>query len=119
MQYHTSAEVSRHAIGYRKSVSTPARTMKYTVPAPPRAGPVLQKDGTFIQPWAGFFQGIYNLFNSHASQINSNTSSIQTIQQSLAAGINASVTLAKLTTTGAEGTMTFSNGILTAYTAPT
>lgn len=107
-------------------MSTPARTSKYTIPAPPRAGPVLQKDGTFIQPWAGFFQGIYNLFNSHASQINANTtqtnantSDIQTLQQSLAGGINADVVLAKLTTAGVEGAMTFRNGILIGYSAPT
>ena len=34
-------------------------------------------------------------------------------------GISATVTLAKLTLTGANGSLTVSNGIITAYTAPT
>lgn len=100
-------------------MSTPARTLKYVIPAPPRAGAVLQKDGTFIQPWTGFFQSIYRLFNSHSQSISTNSQNIQTLQQSLASGISTTVVLAKLTTTGTEGSMTFNNGVLTAYTAPT
>jgi hypothetical protein len=34
-------------------------------------------------------------------------------------GINATVTLAKLTVGGANGSITFTGGIATAYTAPT
>jgi hypothetical protein len=34
-------------------------------------------------------------------------------------GINATVALAKLTTVGTDGSLTVSNGIITAYTAPT
>ena len=80
----------------------------------------------YNQPWSGWFRSIYNLFNYHSGQTATNTSAIaqnttdiQTIQQSLTAGLNVTVTLAQLTTPGHTGTMTFHNGILTAYTAPT
>lgn len=36
-----------------------------------------------------------------------------------AAGLNTTVTLAKLTTSGANGSLTLTNGVVTAYTAPT
>ena len=41
------------------------------------------------------------------------------LQQSLNGGYTGTVALAKLTAGGANGSMTFTNGILTSYTAPT
>ena len=98
-----------------------------SVQPPPRSGPVLYPNGTFTQPWSGWFRSIYNLFNYHSGQTATNTSAIaqnttdiQSIQQSLTAGLNVTVTLARLTpTTGLEGSLTYHNGILTGYTAPT
>lgn len=47
------------------------------------------------------------------------TTAIAAIQAILAPGISATVTLAKLTGGGTDGSMTFVKGILTAYTPPT
>lgn len=50
---------------------------------------------------------------------NSQAASISAIQATLEPGISATVALAKLTGGGANGSMTFVAGILTAYTPPT
>ena len=86
-----------------------------SVQPPPRSGPVLYPNGTFTQPWSGWFRSIYNLLNFHAAQTATNTTDIQTIQQSLQSGLNVTVTLAALTSTtgtppGHTGSMTFHNG---------
>lgn len=44
---------------------------------------------------------------------------IATIQAELAAGLSVTVTTAKLTTGGADGSMTFTNGLLTAQVQAT
>jgi len=43
----------------------------------------------------------------------------KSVKRVLAPGINATVVLAKLTTSGANGSLTVVNGVITAYTAPT
>lgn len=58
----------------------------------------VSNEGTFVTQWRQFFTSLKRV---------------------LSPGVNASVTLAKLTTGGTNGSMTFVNGILTAYTAPT
>lgn len=58
----------------------------------------VSNEGTFVTQWKQFFISLKRV---------------------LSPGINASVTLAKLTTGGTNGSLTFVNGILTAYTAPT
>jgi hypothetical protein len=47
------------------------------------------------------------------------TASAARINLGLGSGYTGSVALAKLTLTGANGSLTVSNGIITAYTAPT
>lgn len=67
---------------------------------PLRNAPI-SEDGNskvFSQFWSGWFRVLYNI---------------------LSPGISANVTLAKLTTGGANGSLTVKNGIITSYTAPT
>jgi hypothetical protein len=51
--------------------------------------------------------------------IATNTSDIATIKAEIAAGLTVTITTAKLTTGGVNGSMAFTNGILTAQTAAT
>jgi ketopantoate hydroxymethyltransferase len=90
---------------------------------------VLGTDGKFLQPWSGWFRHIYEVFNSHGVEIaNAQQAAgqaqqdVQTVAESLAAGIGVTVTIAALTTGAgphATGHMTFHNGILTEYVAAT
>jgi hypothetical protein len=52
----------------------------------------------FSRVWSGWFRNIYNAFKG---------------------GVSVSVSLAKLTTGGTNGSMTVVNGIIVSYTAPT
>jgi hypothetical protein len=54
-------------------------------------------------------------------QINSTSqaASIAKIQATLATGVSGTVTLVKLTSGGANGSLTFTAGLITAFTAPT
>ena len=65
---------------------------------PSTSSPVLDEGGKFVEAWSGWFRNLYNL---------------------LKPGISTTVTLAKLTGGGANGSLTVVNGIITAYTAPT
>lgn len=73
-------------------------TVKSSVPLPPRAARVVSTNEDFPQIWSGWFRNLYN---------------------TLKPGITVTVTTAKLTPGGANGSMTFTNGILTAQTAAT
>jgi hypothetical protein len=75
----------------------------------PRTGPAPRvtvgdqvKDPVFSQVWSGWFRKL-----------------AQTVNGNLAAGFTGTVVLAKITGTGANGSLTVVNGIITAYTAPT
>lgn len=66
-------------------------------PVPPRSAPVM--DGhVFTQVWSGWFRALWNVVNP---------------------GQTFNITLAKVTTGGANGSITVVNGIVTAYVAPT
>jgi hypothetical protein len=54
-----------------------------------------------------------------ANEIAANTTDIATINTTLATGITGTVALAKLTTGGTNGSLTFTKGLITAFTAPT
>jgi hypothetical protein len=65
---------------------------------PPPELEVTTQRGTFAQPWSGWFRNLYNV---------------------LKPGITVTVTTAKLTVGGANGSMTFVNGVLTKSTPAT
>ena len=65
---------------------------------PPRAMKVLDGD-IFNLSWAGWFQKLQAVLNSNLSE-----------------GYTGTIVTAKLTNTGTEGSMTFTNGILTSQT---
>ena len=76
---------------------------------PPRLGPVLQDHlGTphvgymFSLQWDGWFKKLANSINSN-----------------IAAGYTGTISLAKLTSTGTNGSITVVNGVITAVTEPT
>jgi hypothetical protein len=50
---------------------------------------------------------------------NSQATSIAAIQAALATGVSGTVTLVKLTVGGSNGSLTFTKGLITAFTAPT
>jgi hypothetical protein len=107
-------------------VSTPPPSVPTVVPPPPRPGLVLDESQRFVQPWSGWFRRVYEVFNTHGVQIANATNTANqasqdalAVSQALQQGVGATVTLARLTTAGNEGSMTFHSGILTAYTAPT
>lgn len=54
-----------------------------------------------------------------AGEIAANTAAIKTINTTLAPGITGTVTLAKLTGGGANGSLTFTKGLITAKVDPT
>ena len=61
--------------------------------------PIIEDESTNItRPWFFFFQSLY---------------------KNLSPGISATITTAKLTTGGTQGSMTFTNGVLTAQTQAT
>jgi hypothetical protein len=60
-----------------------------------------------------------HLTTAQVTAIATNTSDIATIKAEIAAGLTVTITTAKLTTGGVNGSMTFTNGILTAQTAAT
>jgi hypothetical protein len=81
---------------------------------------VLDHTGRFVQPWSGWFRKVYEIFNTHGATLGAQGSgNAQTVAQSLVEGIDATVKLAPLAAGGNEGSATFKNGVLTAYTAPT
>jgi len=69
---------------------------------PPRSFPVLNESGGFTSNWVGWFQKLTAALNGN---INS--------------GFSGTITTAKLTNTGATGSMVFKNGILVSETAAT
>jgi hypothetical protein len=77
-------------------------------PPPARSGAVLEKSGVFAQIWSGWFRKLYEALNANFSSI----------QSALPAGYSGTVALAKLTTGGSNGSLTVSNGLITAYTPP-
>jgi hypothetical protein len=60
-----------------------------------------------------------HLTTAQVTAIATNTSDIATIKAEIASGLTVTITTAKLTSGGANGSMTFTNGILTAQTAAT
>jgi hypothetical protein len=67
-------------------------------PVPPRGGAISGRDGKFTEPWSGWFRNLYNLLQTSPS---------------------TTVTLAKITPGGANGSLTIVNGVVTSVTAPT
>lgn len=70
-------------------------------PPPARSAPVLEGE-VFQQVWSGWFRRL-----------------VQTLNGNLSAGFSGTITTAKLTPGGADGSMTFTNGILTSQTPAT
>jgi hypothetical protein len=62
---------------------------------------------------------IQHLTTAQVTDLAANTSDIATIKAEIAAGLTVIITTAKLTAGGVNGSMTFTNGILTAQTAAT
>ena len=93
------------------------------IPPPPRAGLTVDTQGRLTEPWSGWIRSTYNWMNGvnvtftgvHGS-LAKQGGAIQDVQDSLNAGITQVVPLQGAHT---AGSMTFTNGILTAYTAPT
>lgn len=81
-------------------------------------------DARYNQPWSGWYRNVHNTLNSHGIDISSTSGVLkgtspggtQTVSQSLQAGLNVTIPL-PAGTGGHAGSMTFHNGILTAYTA--
>jgi hypothetical protein len=82
-------------------MSTPKIT-----PPPPRGGPVLEvdKDGNISEQSP--FQLIWQRWFGN-------------LATNLSPGVSGTVTLVKLTGGGSNGSLTFVNGVITAFTAPT
>lgn len=107
------------ATGISKSTRFPTG-----VPPPPRGGTVMTGDARYNQPWSGWYRNVHNVLNSHGVSITSSsnvlqgtsTGGTQTVSQSLQGGLNVTIPL-PAGTGGHAGSMTFHNGILTAYTA--
>lgn len=70
-------------------------------PPPPRSSPYTGDSGpsVFSRVWSGWFRNIFNALSGGVPSV--------------------TVTLAKLTTGGTNGSMTIVNGIITNYVAPT
>ena len=75
----------------------------------PKKSQVLGPEGNFSKLWYGWFKSLFDTFNAN----------IATLQARLNPGITVTITTAKLTVGGANGSMTFTNGILTAQTQAT
>ena len=69
---------------------------------PPRSFPVLTDSGTFTSNWSGWFQKLVAALNAN-----------------LNSGFSGTITTAKLTSTGSNGSMVFANGKLVSETAAT
>ena len=109
--------------------------------APTYAEPVLVDEVTgkarFNPLWLKWFLNVVQVFNSLLSQSESGTINHELLsgllggdanehyhitlaqQAAVAAGLTATITTAKLTALGANGSMTFTNGVLTAQTQAT
>lgn len=68
----------------------------------PRSSAVVEDNRVMTQTWYGWFFQLYTLLN-----------------KTVAVGQSVTITTAKLTTTGTNGSMTFVNGVLTAQTPAT
>lgn len=86
-----------------------AFTLKPITILRPRASAVTQTNGIFTQVWYGWFRDL----------IATLTANQNAVAGQLNAGFTGVITTAKLTATGTNGTMTFTNGILTAETPAT
>lgn len=67
----------------------------------------------------GSIQGSNGDIGTLAGEIAANTAAIKTINTTLAPGITGTVTLAKLTGGGTNGSITFVKGLITAVVTPT
>lgn len=66
--------------------------------------------------WAKWLRRVIQQINDDGDAIAANTAVIAIINAQLAAGFTGTITTAKLTPGGANGSMTFTNGVLTAST---
>jgi hypothetical protein len=99
-------------------------TIQSTPPPPPRGTEPLQQDlKAFSQPWSGWFRRFWEVVSGNfaytSTQLTTLSTNVSTLQGELAGGINVTITTAKLTTSGTEGSITFVHGILTAQTPAT
>jgi hypothetical protein len=77
-------------------------TVKQIPQMPPRPAVLVSPDGGPAQNWYGFFRQVF-----------------LTVNGNLKAGFSGTISLAKLTTGGANGSITVVSGIITAVTPPT
>jgi len=75
--------------------------MASPLPNPQQATPMVTQAGTLSPSWSQWFVKLAQLVNGTSG------------------GISVTITTAKLTTGGTEGSMTFKNGVLTSQTAAT
>ncbi len=115
--------------------------MTISYPDPPTFADVIIKEPnghtTFNPLWIQWFTGIINFINQSGGVGGTNHNSLQGLQGGqanqyfhftssqystlvalISGGYSGSVTLAKLTTGGTNGTLTFTNGLLTGVVAP-
>lgn len=84
-------------------------------PPPNRGAQVLDPQGKFDQTtWSAWFRRLYNVFNQNVSTL----TSIQSLTSPLSSGQTVTVTLAPLTQSGSNGSLTFTNGVLTNHVNP-
>lgn len=72
-----------------------------------------------IQPQNNATQQARRRINQTVDAVTQSSSDLVSVQGQLAPGISGTVTLAKLTTGGNNGSLTFIKGIITAYVQPT
>lgn len=80
---------------------------------------VLDKQGKFSPFWYDFFNKINQLVNPTIGDVAVLRTDVNVLQADVAAGLTVVITTAKLTALGANGSMTFTHGILTAHTDAT
>lgn len=96
-------------------------------PPPPQSAPILSESNTFTRVWSGWFRSLFNLLNPGINVlINVPGGGAINVAQGIvtnvipaATGLSATITLAKLTPGGTNGSISVASGVIIAYTAPT
>lgn len=76
---------------------------------------VLDAQGKFLPYWFDFFRNIGQLLSPTIGDVAALTARVVILEADVAAGFTGVIVTAKLTALGANGTMTFTHGILTGH----
>lgn len=76
---------------------------------------VLDAQGMFTPFWFDFLNRISLLSNRTAGSVTALTARVVTLEADLAAGFTGVIVTAKITALGADGSMTFTHGVLTGH----